>query len=70
MAHVGPSFTLPAACVTTLSTPADFYAALLTGVRASAARATLSSLYLGTGALEVALVDELRAALAARPSLR
>lgn len=67
---LGPSFTLPASCVTTLDSPSAFYAALLAGCASSSSRITLSSLYLGTGALEQRLAFALRDRVAAVPSLR
>ena len=64
-----PAFLLPADCVTTLASPPDFYAALLRGVASASAQVTLSALYLGTGALEVALAAALRDRLLAAPRL-
>jgi CDP-diacylglycerol--glycerol-3-phosphate 3-phosphatidyltransferase len=66
----GPTFHVPAACVTTLRDPASFYAFLLAHVASASARVTLSALYLGTGSLEVALARALRDRALAAPALR
>ncbi|TYZ67641.1 hypothetical protein PybrP1_002737 [[Pythium] brassicae (nom. inval.)] len=56
--------------VSLLASPADFYAQLLANVRGAERRITLSSLYLGTGALERALVAAIAHRLRERPALR
>ena len=69
MATPALEFTVPAACLSTLDTPSEFYALLLAGCSAAASRVTLSSLYLGTGPLERALLAALRSRLLATPAL-
>ena len=63
-------FLVPAACIRTLAQPADFYQLLLCLCQQARARVTLSSLYLGTGLLEHALLSALRARLLAAPEVR
>jgi CDP-diacylglycerol--glycerol-3-phosphate 3-phosphatidyltransferase len=60
---MGPEFCVPSACLRTLSQPSDFYDVLLEGCSTARRRVTLSSLYLGTGALEQALLHTLRSRL-------
>lgn len=63
-------FLVPAACISTLAQPADFYQLLLSRCQQASARVTLSSLYLGTGLLEQALLSALHARLLAAPEVR
>jgi CDP-diacylglycerol--glycerol-3-phosphate 3-phosphatidyltransferase len=65
----GP-FYLSAACVTPLSSPTEFYDALLRAVVTSEQRLTLASLYIGTGPREKALVEAIRRRLEDVPALR
>ena len=66
----GPAFAIPAECVSTLPDPASFYSFLLSRCGSACRRVTLSALYLGTGALEVALARALRDRCLAAPDLR
>lgn len=52
-----------------LPDPASYYAFLREQIRLAKTSITLSALYLGSGALEMALVGDLRAALLSSPSL-
>jgi CDP-diacylglycerol--glycerol-3-phosphate 3-phosphatidyltransferase len=61
---------VPDKSITPLSTPSDFYNALLDGVRGARSRITLSSLYLGTGHLEANLVSAIHKRLRDEPNLR
>ena len=54
-----PCFRVPPASVRLLHSPDAFRATLMEGARAARRRACLASLYVGDGALEHALVDEL-----------
>lgn len=63
-------FPLRSDCVSLLASPAAFYAQLLANVRVAERRITLSSLYLGTGSLERALVVAIAQRLRERPALR
>lgn len=56
-------FPLKSERVALLASPTAFYNQLITNVRAATRRITISSLYLGTGPLERALVDEIAAKL-------
>ena len=64
------SFTLRASSVAPLGSPCEYYDALLAGVATATSRITLSSLYVGTGEPETALILSLRARLLAVPALR
>lgn len=56
--------------VRVLSSPTEFYDTILELVRSSQKRVLLSSLYLGTGSHELALVAALRARMAEQPDLQ
>jgi CDP-diacylglycerol--glycerol-3-phosphate 3-phosphatidyltransferase len=58
-AHGLPCFSVPPSAARLLCSPTDFRTALLQGARTARRRVSLSSLYLGDGPLETALVDEL-----------
>lgn len=63
-------FPLKSERVTLLPSPSAFYNQLLINVRAATTRITISSLYLGTGALERALVDEIARKLRSSPQVQ
>ncbi|GMF30398.1 unnamed protein product [Phytophthora lilii] len=63
-------FPLRSADVALLASPSDFYQQLLRNVRRAESRVSISSLYLGTGQLEQALVEALAARLRERPQLQ
>ncbi|GAB9474550.1 Cdp-diacylglycerol-glycerol-3-phosphate 3-phosphatidyltransferase [Globisporangium polare] len=63
-------FPLKSERVTLLPSPSAFYEQLLANVRAATTRITISSLYLGTGTLERALVDEIALKLRANPDVQ
>lgn len=63
-------FPLKSERVTLLPSPTAFYEQLLANVRAATTRITISSLYLGTGALERALVDEIAIKLRTSPQVQ
>uniref|UniRef100_A0A7E4V5L4 CDP-diacylglycerol--glycerol-3-phosphate 3-phosphatidyltransferase n=1 Tax=Panagrellus redivivus TaxID=6233 RepID=A0A7E4V5L4_PANRE len=52
-----------------IKTPTDYYDSLLNGIRTAKHRIILSSLYLGTGELEIKLVQALENAIEANPNL-
>ena len=58
-AHGLPCFSVPPSAARLLCSPTDFRTALLQGARTARRRVSLTSLYLGDGPLETALVDEL-----------
>jgi CDP-diacylglycerol--glycerol-3-phosphate 3-phosphatidyltransferase len=63
-------FPLRSADVSLLNAPSDFYDQLLVNIQQAENRVSFSSLYLGTGHLERALVDALAKRLRERPKLQ
>jgi len=63
-------FHVPEECLRTLTYPSEFYESLLKSCNSSISEVSLSSLYLGTGALEISLAHKLRERLVSCPSLR
>ena len=54
-----PTFWVKTSDLTILSTPQEFYGTLLEHSRTATQRVSLASLYMGTGTLEQALVNNL-----------
>ncbi|OWZ06060.1 Phosphatidylglycerolphosphate synthase, partial [Phytophthora megakarya] len=63
-------FPLRSSDVALLASPTDFYQQLLRNIQRAEHRVSISSLYLGTGQLERALVDALAARLRDKPKLQ
>lgn len=63
-------FPLRSSDVALLPSPSAFYRQLLRNIQHAERRVSISSLYLGTGQLEEALVDALASRLRERPELQ